>query len=287
MLCAPLNATLRGAIPEPVRRTGNITRRITNCSLCDATGGQRSIRIWMRYPSPDRHLGRKERTHHQHLVQQGERLVIKRLLGILAAVILGLSLGIPAATASTARAANPELATQLSGARIAATPQFLAALKKAREAGRGAVTDDPTGVCWSGHSLCWRDMPSGAIDMWNRDISGDPRQTWEVVYEGTVDQTGCASGIPNSGVYAFIGWNGYYASAGYTTNGGQSYYVGDGTSYDYWAWYSNGALINCADTRNNDNGAYSIPAPPWGEGNQLVTAPMAIYGYTPFQQIHV
>jgi hypothetical protein len=213
--------------------------------------------------------------------------VRKRLPGILAAVILGLSLGIPAASASTARAANPGRSTHLSGVHVAATPQFLVALKKAREAGRGAVIDDPTGICWSGSSLCWRDMPSGAIDMWNRDISGDPRQTWEVLYEGTVDQTGCANDIPNYGVYAFIGWNGFYASAGYTTNGGNTYYVGDGTTYDYWAWGTNGALYNCADTRNNANGAYSIPAPPWSEGQQLVTAPKESFSYTPFGQIHV
>jgi hypothetical protein len=210
--------------------------------------------------------------------------VRKRLLGILALVILGFSAGIPAATASPAHAANTELATHLSGARIAATPQFLAALKKAREAGRDAPDYSATGICWS--SSCWRDMPSGAIDMWNRDISGDPRQQWTVVYEGTEKQTGCGAG-GNFGVYAFIGYNGYYAGAGYTTNGGQSYYVGDGTSYDYWAWDTNGALLNCADTRNNDNGSYSIPAPPWSEGTQLVTAPEVVYSYTPFEQIHV
>lgn len=206
---------------------------------------------------------------------EGERLVRKRLLGILALVILALSAGIPAATASTAHAANPERVMQ-----------FSTALKKAREAGRDAPDYSATGICWSGNSLCWRDMPSGAIDMWNRDISGDPRQQWTVVYEGTEKQTGCGAG-GNFGVYAFIGYNGYYASAGYTTNGGQSYYVGDGTSYDYWAWDTNGALLNCADTRNNDNGAYSITAPPWSQGTQLVTTPEVVYSYTPFDQIHV
>jgi hypothetical protein len=212
--------------------------------------------------------------------------VTKTLLGILALVILGFSAGIPAASASTAHVDNPELALHLPGARIAATPKFLAALKKAREAGRGVADASATGICWTGSSLCWRDMPSGAIDMWNRDISGDPRQQWAVVYEGTESQTGCGAG-GNFGVYAFIGYNGYYASAGYTTNGGQSYYVGDGSSYDYWAWDTNGALLNCADTRNNDNGTYSIVAPPWSEGTQLVTASEAIYSYTPFQQITV
>lgn len=211
----------------------------------------------------------------------------RRLFGILATVTLALSLGIPAASASAARPASPERAAHLSGVHVAATPQFLAALKKAREAGRGVVRADPTGICWSGSSLCWRDMPGGAIEMWDRNISGDPRQTWEVEYEGTVDQTGCASGIPNYGVYAFLGFNGEYASAGYTTNGGQSYYVGDGFSYDYWAWGSNGALYNCADTRNNANGAYSIISPPWFQGTQLLTEPAAVGSYTPFEQVHV
>jgi hypothetical protein len=221
--------------------------------------------------------------------------VRKRLVGILALVILGFSGGIPAASASTAHAGTastahvsyPERATHLSGMRIAATPQLLAALKKAREAGRGVVSAySATGICWSGTSLCWRDMPSGPIDMWNRDISGDARQQWVPVYEGTEQQTGCPAG-GNVGVYAFIGYNGYYASAGYTTNGGLSYYVGDGTTFDYWAWGTNGALYNCADTRNNPNEfyAYSIPSAHWSEGVQLYTAPVGTY--TPFQQIHV
>jgi hypothetical protein len=214
------------------------------------------------------------------------RLVRKRLLGILALVILGFSSGIPAATASTAHTANPELATHLSGPRIAATPQFLDALKKAREAGRGVAGSVVTGICWSGTSLCWRDMPSGAIDMWNRDISGDPRQQWVVVYEGNESQTGCTAG-GGVGIYAFIGYNGYYASAAYTPNGGQAYYVGDGDSYDYWAWGTSGALLNCADTRNNENGAYGITSPPWSEGEQLWTASIMPFGYTPFEQIKV
>jgi hypothetical protein len=117
--------------------------------------------------------------------------VRKRLFGILVPVILGLSLGIPSASASTVRAANPARTTHSSGVRIAATPQFLAALQKARRAGRGVRSDDPTGICWSGSSLCWRDMPTGAIDLWNRDISGDARQQWTVIYEGTANQVGC------------------------------------------------------------------------------------------------
>ena len=209
----------------------------------------------------------------------------RRLVGILALVILGFSGGIPAASASTAHVSYPERATHLSGMRIAAPMQLLAALKKAREAGRGVVPDySATGICWSGY--CWRDMPSGAIDMWDRDISGDARQQWTVVYEGTAGQTRCPI-AGNFGVYAFIGYNGYYASAGYTSNGGQSYYVGDGTTSDYWAWSPDGALYNCADTRDNANGDYSIIAPPWSEGTRLVTAPTVIYSYTPFEQVHV
>jgi hypothetical protein len=228
--------------------------------------------------------------------------VRRRLLGILILVILGFNAATSAATASTAHestghastghastghAARAEPAAHVPGAQIAATPQFLAALKRAREAGVGVPSDIVTGICWSGNSLCWRDMPSGAIDMWNRDISGDPRQQWDVVYEGTVDQTGCGSVGGNFGVYAFFGYNGSYASAGYSTNGGNSYYVGDGSSYDYWAWDTNGALLNCADTRNNANGPYSIVSPPWSEGTQLTTAPEEVYSYTPFQQISV
>lgn len=207
----------------------------------------------------------------------------KRLVGILAVVILGFSAGIPAASASTAHVIGPQHATHLSGMRIAATPQLLAALKKAREAGRGVVSSTAaTGICWK--SLCWRDMPGGAIDMWNRDISGDARQQWAVIYEGTENQTNCPAG-GNVGVYAFLGYNGYYAGAGYTSDGGQSYYVGDGNTSDFWAWGSDGGLYNCADTRNNPNEflSYSIPSASWYEGAQLYTAPVGTY--TPFEQV--
>lgn len=212
----------------------------------------------------------------------------KRLFGILVPVILGFSLGVPAASASaasTARAAGSRSATHSLGARVAATPQFLAALKEAREAGRGVAAADPTGICWSGSSLCWRDMPSGAIDMWNRDISGDGRQQWTVIYEGTANQTGCPIN-GNYGVYAFRGSNGSYASAG-DYNGNSLYWVGDGTSFDYWDWNPNGTLGNCADTRNNPGNfyAYSIGYRGWQEGEQLYTNPTG--SASAFQQIHV
>ena len=206
----------------------------------------------------------------------------KRLFGILVPVILGLSLGIPSASASTVRVANPARTTHSSGVRIAATPQFLAALQKARRAGRGVRSDDPTGICWSGSSLCWRDMPTGAIDLWNRDISGDARQQWTVIYEGTANQVGCpVSG--NYGVYAFRDYSGQYASA-FADNG--YYYVSDGTTYDYWDWSPGGGLANCADTRANPGqGPFYIPYTYWSSGDQLVTQPAAFAAA--FQQIHV
>jgi hypothetical protein len=202
--------------------------------------------------------------------------VRKRLLGIpalvIVPVILGLSAGIPAASASTPHAAAPDRATHSSGVGVAATPQFLAALKRAREAGRGVIRPDTaTGICWSytGNGLCWRDMPGGAIDMWNREISGDSRQQWAAIYEGTTGQTGCPiSG--NIGVYAFLGYNGYYAGAAYYSD--DRYYVGDGDSYDYWAWDPDGVLENCADTRTQHTAyAWPIAATTWKEGTQLFT----------------
>jgi len=151
-------------------------------------------------------------------------------------------------------------------------------------------TNTVTGVCASGTGLCWRDMPGGAIDIWNRDIAGDGRQQWVVIYDGTNTETGCPISGPNQssvGVYSFIGFNAQYAGAGY--NNGGKYWVGDntnsGSEFDYWAWSSNGELANCGDSQQS-GGVWAIPSARWSEGNQLYTVknPSLI---TAFQQINV
>jgi len=102
--------------------------------------------------------------------------VRKRLFGILVLVIvpiLGLGLGIPAAAAGTARAATPERAAHVSGVRVAATPQFLAALKKAREAGRGVApgpdTPGPNVAVCTYNPV--NGSPTQCINDWNGDLT--------------------------------------------------------------------------------------------------------------------
>lgn len=109
-----------------------------------------------------------------------------------------------------------------------------------------------TGICVSGISYyCLRDMPSGPVDLWSRDISGDSRQQWEIEYIGpSQNVSGCQGVDPGYGVYAFIGWNGYYLGAQRqgTVGGGPVFLAGDQGSYNSyadWIWESGGGLVNC------------------------------------------
>jgi hypothetical protein len=106
-----------------------------------------------------------------------------------------------------------------------------------------------TGVCISGVNDCLRSAENGvAVDLWARDISGDPLQQWDVSYLGSLNELGsvCATSgswaapYENTGVYAFsqtepdaVGEQGNYVQFG-------------GSSPFCWIWTSSGELINIA-----------------------------------------
>jgi hypothetical protein len=66
------------------------------------------------------------------------------------------------------------------------------------------AVDSLTGICNTpADAYCWHVMPTGATDLWARDISSDPRQDFQAVYVGAKSSTGCGlSG--NIGVYEFF-----------------------------------------------------------------------------------
>ncbi len=165
--------------------------------------------------------------------------MLKRWLIMLVPLVLGITVPV----AASAQTSKPPVSSGL----------YLTAHESLA---RLAASHDPTGVCRSGTSQCWRDMPSGAVDLWPRDISGDPRQQFEVTYVGQANQiTVCpAFGGLNIGVYEFIGYNDGFEAAGYFSGG--VYWVGDqdvggsgpNDAYGFWVWDSNGVLENCGDS---------------------------------------
>jgi hypothetical protein len=154
----------------------------------------------------------------------------------------------------------------------------------------GSAASYLTGICEtpSSRNLCMRVMPSGATDLWPRDIKGDIRQQFAVKYMGTANSTLCGTedGIPGStGVYTFkSSYNGTYLGAGRNANG--VWWVGSQNSIDpfaEWAWGSDGTLKNCGDTLS----AYDLTGIPRigiSSGHQLYANTMIVE--QTWQQVH-
>lgn len=108
------------------------------------------------------------------------------------------------------------------------------------------ATPDPTGICISGVNNCLRSNGT-PVDLWARDISGDPHQQWGVSYLGPLHNGVCpttgswAGPYENTGVYAFS----QYPQTDAVGEYGNKVQFG-GSSPFCWIWTTRGVLINIA-----------------------------------------
>jgi hypothetical protein len=93
--------------------------------------------------------------------------------------------------------------------------------------------------------------------LWDRDICCDVYQHLGRTYAGTVQSTGCLAGASQSlqdayasvGVWVFNDPNNYFIGAATGNLGEDGNNPGHTNNlYDFWMWFSNGALGNCGQS---------------------------------------
>jgi hypothetical protein len=105
-----------------------------------------------------------------------------------------------------------------------------------------------TGICISGVNDCLRTNGT-PIDLWARDISGDPNQQWDVGYLGPLDEESSVCGTTGSwaGPYENTGAYAFFQLDESSAVGEQGNNVQWGGSTPYcWIWTNSGELINVA-----------------------------------------